>query len=206
MNYRYLDRVNGILALRTMKVNGIGINNSETYNVYQAIKQTNKIDGDIAEVGVYKGGSAELICIAKGRRKLYLFDTFEGLPEFSKYDKTVGDPEFKPGGYCSDYRFVKERLKKYPTVYIYKGLFPKTAEPIAFKKFCFVHLDVDLYMSTKEALKFFYPRMQKGGIIISHNYSNYDGVMKAFDDFFKDKPEPIIELKNGGTQCMMVKV
>ena len=48
----------------------------EAYHIYMASKITRKVPGDIAEVGVYKGGSAKIICSAKGDRALYLFDTF----------------------------------------------------------------------------------------------------------------------------------
>ena len=41
----------------------------EAYNIYMAVRQTQKVPGDIAEVGVYKGGSAKIICSAKGDRK-----------------------------------------------------------------------------------------------------------------------------------------
>ena len=41
-----------------------------------AVKATRKLSGDIAEVGVYRGGSAMIICEAKGNKKLHLFDTF----------------------------------------------------------------------------------------------------------------------------------
>lgn len=105
---------------------------------------------------------------------------------------------------------MKKLLKKYKNVYFYKGFFPKTARVLSNKKFSFVHLDVDLYKSTFDALDFFYPRMNLGGIIISHDYStcrNYEsipGVKKAIVDFFQDKPESIIELI--GSQCLIVKL
>lgn len=98
---------------------------------------------------------------------------------------------------------VTSYLKEYNKVYIYKGLFPATSDPIKDKKFSFVHLDVDTYMSTSNCLKFFYPRMERGGIIISHDYINSEGVRNAFDEFFKDKMETVIELS--GSQCLIAK-
>jgi O-methyltransferase len=71
-------------------------------------------------------------------------------------------------------------------------------------RFSFVHLDVDLYKSTYEALDFFYPRMTAGGILISHDYVSSQGVTQSFADFFKDKPETPIELI--GYQAMFVKL
>ena len=172
---------------------------NEAYQIFMAIENTKKIEGDIAEVGVYKGGSAKLICENKGNKKLYLFDSFEGLPNPSDRD-TDG---FCKGSFKYDFNMVKNYLKGYENVYLYKGFFPKTSKPIKDKMFSFVHLDVDLYDSTLECLKFFYPRMSKGGIIISHDYMWIKGVRKAFDSFFKDKSEPIIEMS--GSQCLIVK-
>ncbi len=174
---------------------------NEAYQIFMAVKRTEKINGDIAEVGCYKGGSAKLICEAKRTKTLYLFDTFEGLPELSHSD----DPkQFHKGQYAVSSEDVKDYLSKYPNVHIYKGLFPTTAEPIKNKIMSFVHLDLDLYEATLESINFFYPRMNKGGIIISHDYISALGVRKAFDDFFKDKPEPIIEMS--GSQCLIVKL
>ena len=153
-------------------------------------KKPKKIKGDIAEVGVYKGGSAKLICEAKGDKPLHLFDTFEGLPKVSKFD----DRKLLKGMFNAPLEDVKRIiLKKYRNVFFYKGLFPETAQLVKNKLFSFVHLDVDLYKSTKSCLEFFYPRINKGGIIISHDFG-LRGVRKAFDEFFKDKPELIIEI------------
>jgi len=180
---------------------GMLLDINEAYQIFMAVKNTEKINGDIAEVGAYRGGSAKLICEAKGNKTLHLFDTFEGLPDLSNVD----DPkQFHKGDFSALFEDVKNYLNKYQNVYFYKGLFPSTTEPIKNKKFSFVHLDVDLYEATLASIKFFYPRMNKGGIIISHDYIFVLGVKKAFDDFFKDKPEPIIEIS--GSQCLIVKI
>lgn len=174
---------------------------NEAYQIFMAVKRTEKINGDIAEVGCYKGGSTKLICEAKGNKTLHVFDTFEGLPDLSSEDNKK---RFYMGQYSSSFERVKNYLKKYQNIHFYKGLFPFTSEPVKDNKFSFVHLDVDLYEPTLESIKFFYPRMNKGGVIISHDYIEVQGVKKAFDEFFKDKPEPIIEMS--GTQCLIVKL
>lgn len=175
---------------------------NEAYQVYMAVRNTKKIKGDIAEVGVYKGGLAKIICEAKGERPLHLFDTFEGIPELSKWD--TGD--YHKGELEASLKDVKTYLKKYRNVYFYKGFFPNSANSIKNKKFSFVNIDVDIYESTLNCLKFFYPRINPGGVIISHDYINEKagGVRKAFDNFFEDKPEPILEIS--GSQCLVVKL
>jgi hypothetical protein len=172
----------------------------EAYNICMAVKRTLKVNGDIAEVGVYKGGSAKLICENKENKLLHLFDTFEGLPDLCEID----DPkQFHKGQFLCSFENVKDYLREYQNVRFYKGLFPLTAEPLKNKKFSFVNLDVDLYKSTLSCLEFFYPKMNRGGIIISHDYSGASGVRKAFDEFFEDKQEAIIELS--GSQCLIAK-
>jgi hypothetical protein len=188
------------LVKKIRNENEMLIMDDEAYQIFMAVVRTKKVDGDIAEVGVYRGASAKLICEAKGDKALHLFDTFEGLPDLSKID----DPKmFHRGQFLSTFEDVKNYLKEYPNVHFYKGLFPSSAEPVEGKMFSFVNLDVDLYESTLSCLKFFYPRMNKGGVIMSHDYMSAPGVGKAFDDFFEDKQETIIVLS--GSQCLIVK-
>lgn len=180
--------------------NKLLLETNEAFQLYQAVKSTTKITGDIAEVGAYLGGSAKIICTAKGDRTLHLFDTFEGLPEMSVWDRS---PHFHQGQFVSSVDFVKHYLKEFSSVNLYKGLFPATSVPVENCTFSMVHLDVDLYEATAAGLMFFYPRMNKGGIIISHDYDE-PGVKKAVDDFFEDKPEYVLEIS--GCQCMIVKL
>lgn len=177
------------------------LSDDEALQIFNAIKSTNKIEGDIAEVGVYKGGSAKLISEANQEKELHLFDTFNGLPGPCQHDD---NNHFKENDYIGTLNEVEELLKDYSNINFYKGIFPQTSKPVKNKKFSFIHLDVDLYESTKDSLEFFYPRMSKGAILISHDYTSAPGVKKAFDEFFKYKLEPIIEIAD--SQCLIVKV
>ena len=189
-----------VLIQRIKSENKMLLENNEAYQLYMAVKNTHKIDGCIAEVGSYLGGSAKLICEAKGEKELHLFDTFEGLPPLTEWDNSN---QFKEGYFKSSFDFVKKYLNNYSNVYLYKGIFPKTSKPIEEKQFSFVHLDVDLHEATLASIEFFYPRMVKGGVLISHDYDE-TGVSKAFNDYFFDKPESIIEIS--GCQCLVVKL
>lgn len=189
------------LACKIKKETDMLLTLTEALQIYNSVRDTAKIAGDLAEVGVYKGASAKLICEAKGKRTLHLFDTFEGLPELSNGDNKS---QFHRKQYSSSIENVKAYLEQYPNVYFYKGLFPQTANPITNTKFSFVNLDVDLYESTKNCLEFFYSRMNKGGVIISHDYTFAKGVHYSFDEFFKDKPEIVIELAD--RHCIVSKL
>jgi len=174
----------------------------ELLNVYLLAQQTNKLQGDIAEVGVYRGGSAKLIAMNKGKRSLHLFDSFEGMKEVSKNDlHKVAD--FAD----TSLETVQKYLSEFNDVYFYKGWFPHTAGPIKDKQFSLVHVDADLYQSTLDSLIFFYPRMVKGAVFISHDYNSIScpGVIKAFTEFFTDKPELVIQIA-GTSQGLFVKL
>jgi len=186
--------------LKIQKDRGFKMWPDEMVFLYYCARAASKIKGDFAEFGVSSAGSSKIIAEMKGNKAFHLFDTFEGLPK-----PEAGDENFNKGQFAASLESVKEYLKDFDNLFFYKGLFPSSAESIKSDKlFCLVHLDVDLYKSTLAGLHFFYPRMAKGGIIISHDYSILDGVKKAFDEFFNDKPEPIIELPT--SQCLVVKL
>lgn len=175
----------------------------EAYMIYSLVKSQSKVDGSMAEVGVYQGGSAKIICEAKGDKELHLFDTFTGLPTVTDKDTHFGIKHWKDNEFdnTSEDR-VKKFLSNYKNVFLHKGRFPDTANPIKNLKFSFVHLDVDLYESTKNCLDFFYPLLVAGGIMLTHDYHT-EGVKSAFAEFLSDKNMLIVELT--GSQCFVVK-
>jgi O-methyltransferase len=176
----------------------------EMNNIYKMVEQTSKIPGDIAEVGVYKGGSAKVIAEFKGERILHLFDTFEGMPDV---DAAV-DLHTKNDFNDTSLEGVRRYLSHYNNIFFHKGFFPASLEgtDCPTRRYSLVNIDVDIYESTRSCLQFFYERMNRGGILISHDYRSIScpGVKNAFDEFFKNKPEPVIELWD--TQCLFVKM
>ncbi len=136
-------------------------------------------DGGVAELGVYRGGSAKLIRhYATGT--LHLFDTFAGIPET---DSEAGG--HKAGDFPSDADAVQAYVGD---AVLHVGKFPATALELA--RYRFVHVDADTYQSTKAAIEYFVPRMTPGGRIVFDDYGweNCPGVMKAIQEA-KLKPE-----------------
>ena len=178
------------------------LDDEEAYQIYVTLKACNKLEGEVAELGVYKGASAKLMCEATNK-KVHLFDTFKGLPKPQEVDKKEGFQEFEEQEFTASRKEVEKYLSKYKNWIIHEGMFPETARVVENKTFCFVHLDLDLYKSTKSALEFFWPRMVKGGCIIVHDYIQAIGVREAVDEFFEDKNAVPIELYL--RQCLIVK-
>jgi O-methyltransferase len=159
--------------------------------IRELVKQTEHLPGIIAEVGVYKGGTAYLICSLTNKDVL-LFDTFEGMPEVD------GTKDLHLKGDFSDTSqlAVKSLLGGFSNACIYKGIFPEDTAQYLEKDdvFSFVHLDCDIYTSVKESLEFFYPRMVPGGVIVFDDYGepNCPGAKLAVDEFMGGKPEWLV--------------
>jgi O-methyltransferase len=169
----------------------------------------NKVDGDIAEVGVYKGSTAKLIHYYVPERKLHLFDTFEGFT-----NRCVAEEKEKTGYHLPESKFadtsidiVKRHIdQKNDNVLYYRGYFPDSAPPAFHElRFAFLHLDADLYAPTLNGLKFFYPLMSPKGMILVHDYNAWPGARKAVDDFFYDKEELPIPMPDKSGSVLIVK-
>ena len=175
----------------------------EAFMLYSIVKTQTSIEGDLAEVGVYQGGSSKLICEVKKEKNLYLFDTFTGLPEVSNDDTHFGEKHWHNNEFSNtSVESIRELLDKYENVHIIKGNFPESGKEIIEKRFCFVHLDVDLYKSTIDALRFFFPKMVHKGIILIHDFHS-DGIQKAVEEFKTENQVHMIELT--GSQAMIIK-
>lgn len=178
------------------------LTSNEAFVLHSLASAQSKQPGAIAEVGVFEGGSARMICESKGNAPLHLFDTFAGLPDACEHDATAH--RAKPNLYACSIESVQSYLQPFPNVFYHKGIFPHSVTKVPQnEKFSFAHFDVDLYESTLGCLSYFYPRMNPGGVILSHDYSILNGVRKAFSEFLRNKPEEVIELPT--TQCMVIR-
>jgi O-methyltransferase len=171
------------------------------YMLYQLVRQVCYLPGGMAEIGVYKGGTARLIAETADHKDLHLFDTFSGMPP------TDQEKDKHRAGDFSDTSLdqVKEYLSDCRNVFYYPGLFPETASPVDDNYFSFVHVDADIYQSVKAACEFFYPKLVKGGIMVFDDYGflSCPGAKVAVDEYFADK-EQIIYLPTG--QAIVIKI
>lgn len=174
----------------------------------------NDIKGNVAEVGVYKGDFAKEINKYFKNRVLYLFDTFEGFnhSELVSYiDQRFLADLYVTREQCANFvnNDVAGMLLQFPApenCVIKKGFFPKTAEDIE-DTFCFVSLDVDIYQGTRAGLDWFWPRMSKCGVIMIHDYNNFEcpGVKKAVDEFCREKEIGLVCIPDGEGTVVLTK-
>lgn len=173
-------------------------------SVFLALKRldTEKIDGVLAEVGVYRGDLSRIIHALSPNRHYYLFDTFEGFHPNDLHGEV--DDRFRD----TSLNLVKNNIGDLNNLSFRVGFFPDTAAGLESERFAFVMLDVDKYEPTLAGMQFFYPRMVTGGYIFVHDYNSPEsnwGVSRAVDEFLAGKPEKLIELPDGGGSVVLRK-
>lgn len=135
--------------------------------------------GVFVEVGVYKGGSLDVLYRVMQEQKdlgrqVFAFDSFEGMPVKSEIDRhEIGD--FAD---C-DERFIAEVL---PGVHLTKGVFPESLK-FDLDDIAFVHADVDQYETTKAVILGLGPKMVRGGLMLFDDYIGLPGCIQAVDQF-----------------------
>jgi len=187
---------------------------------YELFKQTIDIPGKIVECGVFRGSSLmywakllDIFCMGDTSKRVIGFDTFSGFVNVG--DNDVCDSQFdqrKQGGFHADSayeeicslsrlfdedRFAPESVR----IELVKGDLKETAPAYVQKhtdlRISLLHLDLDLFEPTLAALKAFYPRVVRGGIVVIDDFAldDWPGAAVAIEEFFGDKV-PVIRKFN----------
>jgi hypothetical protein len=179
------------------------------YSLYKAIKYITKqdISGDIVECGVWRGGSAMLAALTlienqQTHRKIYLYDTYEGMSEPTDKDIDIhGVP----------YRLLWEKEKQlltvpldqvkknmfstgYPkdNIIFVKGMVENTIPNTVPNEVALLRLDTDLYESTYHELIHLYPKITPQGVIIIDDYGHFQGAQEATEKYFSKEPQAVL--------------
>lgn len=186
------------------------------YAVYKAVEYiaNNKIEGDFVECGVWRGGSSMMMALSLKHfgitdRKLYLYDTFEGMSAPTSEDVSLtgtsadellsntSDKLSADSVWCeASLDDVQANLKKtqYPfeNLKFVQGKVEDTIPNIIPKQIAILRLDTDWYESTKHELEHLFPLLNKGGVLIIDDYGHWMGARKAVDEYFNKTQTPIL--------------
>ena len=180
------------------------------YSLVLNIKQTiaDNVPGDFAELGVYKGNTAAVLCdlAAACGRRVFLFDTFSGFDD-RDLDLETNPCEHQFGDTSID--FVRRTVGHSDCAEYVVGRFPDSLTAAAESaRFAFVHLDCDLFGPTEAGLNFFYPRVSHGGTIVIHDYSSghWPGVKQAVDEFCRRTGERVVLLPDKSGSAIVRKI
>lgn len=168
-----------------------------------------KIKGDIVECGVWKGGSmliAASVLVEKRSfdRRLFLFDTFEGMSDPTSDDVSavnqkdaesllkMADKEDGDNIWCySGLEEVKSTMKNvnYPEdkILYVKGKVEDTLPTDEISSIAILRLDTDWYESTKHELEHLFDKLVPGGVLIIDDYGHWSGAKKAVDEFLSKR-------------------
>jgi O-methyltransferase len=166
------------------------------------------VEGDFVECGVCKGGTAAILSKYMGTgRHLWLYDSFEGLPEATSRD---GEEAKKLTCKClASPADVKEVMgivsTKEDRYTIKKGWFSETFKEKLPSKVALLHCDADWYESVILTLEIFYGLIPRGGCVILDDYGCWEGSREAFYDFCaKHNEKPLLE-RVGYSQAYWIK-
>ena len=169
------------------------------YVLQTLLRQALHVPGDIWECGVYQGGTAGMFAAmlhdARTTKKLYLFDTFAGMPE------THATKDWhRQGDFADTSVEAVTRHVAHPDICILRpGFIPETFTGLENARIAFAHIDVDIYQSILDSLTFIWPRLSIGGIIVFDDYGfpTCPGARAAVDEFFRDLPSAPLCLSTG---------
>ncbi len=160
-----------------------------------------KIPGDVAELGVFRGDFARLINEAFPDRRIHLFDTFEGFPKKDvETEQSCGLSGAKAGDFAETGKELVARSLTYPKQAVFHaGYFPDTFRGCEECRFAFVSVDADLYAPTRAALPLFWERLSAGGVLLVHdvNGTQFPGAGRAVREFCEEHallPFPVGDL------------
>jgi hypothetical protein len=184
--------------------------------LYQQVRYIDRarIPGCLVECGTWRGGAVGMMALAHmsvGRpfRHLFLFDSFEGLPEPDRekdgkdavhyargkasgallsIDQCVGSLEIN--------KHLLNEIIGYPQelTHYYVGWFQETVPRAAqeIEPISLLRLDGDWYESTKICLEAFFPKMSSGAIVIIDDYGKWSGCRRAVDEFMGTLDRPLL--------------
>lgn len=169
----------------------------ETIDMTKLVKN---VDGDLVECGVAQGVQLALMYSADNTKKIWGFDSFEGIPHathpletqpaIGKVEpKKVGEHLQSTGVSSHSLENVKNDLKRWGVdiekIEFVKGWFENTMPKNKVKKISLLRLDGDMYMSTKVCLEHLFPKLQTGGVLIIDDW-HLAGCRIACDEYFGD--------------------
>lgn len=167
------------------------VSEAETERIIDLAKKCLEVNGDFVELGCYKGDTSLLLAevLRNSGKKLWIYDSFEGLPEKNTEDESELGKDFQKGVLGVTKREVKERFLRAGLLVpvIKKAWFSDLIVDDLPGKISFAFLDGDLYESIKDSLRLVENRMVPGGVIVVHDHNNpaLPGVARAVDEWMQ---------------------
>ena len=168
-------------------------------NIHRLTQKVNRLNlpGDIVECGVWNGGSAAMMGVAdsddatSGKvRRLWLFDSFCGLPPPSNKDGKQARETYFQGWCQGETKKVERIFRRFQLslqhVNISPGWFDDTLQTVDLQTIALLHIDADWYASVKIVLETLYDKVVEGGFVVLDDYWRWPGCREAVTDYLKE--------------------
>jgi O-methyltransferase len=185
-----------------------------------------EIPGDIVECGVWRGGSMMTVALTLLRlrtqpRRLHLFDTFEGMPPPTEFDRSLygesaasllanSDPAQSHIWGVAGLDGVKAAMRSTgyaeENMVFVQGRVEKTLPDAAPAQIALLRLDTDWYESTYHELVCLYPRLSVGGVLIIDDYGHWQGARRAVDQYLEERRLKILLNRIDYTARLAIKL
>lgn len=199
------------------------------YALWQAVNHVTAsgVEGDIVECGVWRGGSAMLAAMTLAERgdvdrRVWLYDTFEGMPAPGPMDAIGAEGEDPHAEWASrdagDHNEwchspleevqANMRATGFPLerIEFVAGKVEETIPATSPERIAVLRLDTDWYESTRHELAHLYPRLAPGGVLLIDDYGHWDGARRAVDEFLAESGTQILLARIDQTGRMGVKL
>lgn len=185
-----------------------------SYGLYKAVDYISRHvpKGAIIECGVWRGGSAMIAALTLQRlgdfRDIFLFDTYEGMPQPTVEDVRPGSgrPAFDKwqelqrethNEWCyASFEEVRSNMLRtgYPAekIHFIKGKVEDTLPHPFVSDIALLRLDTDFYVSTLHELRALFPALMPGGVLIIDDYGHWAGSKQAVDEYFDAHQVPML--------------
>ena len=182
-------------------------------SLVNAVKYTVErgIPGDFVECGVWQGGSVMAMIKTLQKmgesRKIWLYDTYEGMSEATEKDKRKGTHanelmEKNPIVRCiAQIDLVKKNIArtKYTGELVYvKGKVEDTIPDNIPGKIALLRLDTDWYESTHHEMVHLWPLLEDNGVLIVDDYNWWDGSTEAINEYFSYADQLLTQISSCG--------
>lgn len=173
---------------------------AETETLLEIARSVIEVPGYFVELGCYEGDTSLLLAAElHDKQRLWIYDSFEGLPSKTAEDESEAGRNFQQGVLAVSKKTVKARFLRagLPVPVIKKAWFSDLTNEDMPEKITFAFLDGDLYQSIKDSLKLVADKMVPRGVILVHDYNNPElpGVTRAVDEWMAKHPEYKLEQK-----------
>lgn len=157
------------------------------YELFQMVREVSSLPGDILEVGVWRGGTGMVLATAarkwKPGAKVYLCDTFAGVVKAGTKDSVYTGGEHADTS-LTGVESLATTLDLDNVIFL-QGIFPEeTGERLSTNHIALCHIDVDVYQSGLDVVRWVTPRMVSGACLVFDDYgfSTCSGITRLVNE------------------------